>query len=76
MVVQQTAPEQKDSHRFYRDVLETLRHAEVPFLISGGFALQHLTGILREVRDLDVFVLEKHIHAALQALARLAIRPS
>lgn len=70
MVVQQTTPEQKDNHRFYRDVLETLRHAKVPFLISGGFALQHFTGISREVRDLDVFVLEKHIQAALQALAK------
>jgi hypothetical protein len=70
MVVQQTVPEQKDNHLFYRDVLQTLRHAEVPFLISGGFALQHFTGISREVRDLDVFVLEKHIHAALQALAQ------
>lgn len=66
----QTGPEQKANHIFYRDVLETLRHAEIPFLISGGFALQHFTGISREVRDLDIFVLEEHIHAALQALAQ------
>jgi len=66
----QIAPEQKPNHVFYRDVLETLRQAEIPFLISGGFALQHFTGISREVRDLDIFVLEKHIHAALEALAQ------
>jgi hypothetical protein len=69
VIIVQIAPEQKPNHVFYLDVLETLRHAEIPFLISGGFALQHFTGIVREVRDLDIFVLEKHIHAALQALA-------
>lgn len=65
----QTPPEQKLNHVFYRDVLNIVRHAEIPFLISGGFALQHFTGIQREVRDLDIFVLEKHVHAALEALA-------
>ena len=49
--------------------LETLRHAEIPFLISGGFALQHFTGIVRETKDLDFFVLGKDIHRALEALA-------
>ena len=66
----QIAPEQKPNYVFYRDVLEILRHAEIPFLISGGFALQQFTGISREVRDLDIFVLEKHLRAALEALAQ------
>jgi hypothetical protein len=70
LIIVQTAPEQKPDHIFYRDVLDILRQAEIPFLISGGFALQQFTGILREVRDLDIFVLEKHIHAALDALAQ------
>jgi Uncharacterised nucleotidyltransferase len=69
VIIVQTAPEQKANPIFYRDVLETLRYAEIPFLISGGFALQHFTGISREIRDLDIFVLEKDIHPALQALA-------
>ena len=69
----QTVPEQKPNHIFYRDVLDILRQAEIPFLISGGFALQQFTGILRQVRDLDIFVLEKHIHAALEALAQSGI---
>ena len=65
----QLTPEQKENHIFYRAVLETLRRAEIPFLISGGFALQHFTGIVREVKDLDIFVLEKDIRSALKALA-------
>jgi hypothetical protein len=69
-MIVQTTPEHKPNHVFYRDVLDIVRQAEIPFLISGGFALQHFTGILREVRDLDIFVLEKHIHAALESLAR------
>lgn len=66
----QPGPEQKANHIFYRDVLQMLRHAEIPFLISGGFALQHFTGILREVRDLDIFVLKQDIQPALQALTQ------
>jgi hypothetical protein len=72
--VAQNGAEQKDSHIFYRNVLETLRCAEIPFLISGGFALQHFTGIVREVRDLDIFVLEKDIHASLGALSHAGYR--
>ena len=76
MSIVQIAPEQKPNHVFYRDVLNILRQAEIPFLISGGFALQQFTGILREVRDLDIFVLEKHIHAALEALAHSGSGPT
>jgi hypothetical protein len=68
--VVQNGSEQKGNHTFYRNVLETLRRAEIPFLISGGFALQRFTGIVREVRDLDIFVLEKDIHPALEALSQ------
>jgi hypothetical protein len=69
VITVQSAPEEKANHVFYQDVLKILRQAEIPFLISGGFALQQFTGISREVRDLDIFVLEKHIHAALEALS-------
>lgn len=41
---------------FYRNVLATLTEAGVRFLVGGGYALQHYTGIARRSRDLDVFV--------------------
>jgi hypothetical protein len=61
---------QKSNHNFYRHVLQTLREVGIPFLISGGFALEHFTGISRDIKDLDIFVVEKDIEAALQALAK------
>jgi calcineurin-like phosphoesterase family protein len=62
------------NHNFYRTVLGILRAAEIPFLISGGFALEHFTGIAREIKDLDLFVLEKDISSALQALKKAGYR--
>jgi hypothetical protein len=65
----QTSLDRNQSYRFYRNVLETLRQGKIPFLISGGFALEHFTGISRDIKDLDIFVLETDIEPALQALA-------
>lgn len=59
---------------FYRSVLDTLSRAGVPFLVSGGFALEHFTGISRDIKDLDIFVLETDIDAALGALGAAGYR--
>ena len=45
-----------DTALFYRDVLQTLTRAEVPFLVGGAYALAVYTGIERHTKDLDVFV--------------------
>jgi hypothetical protein len=42
---------------FYRDVLERLTAEGVPFLVGGAYALAHYTGIVRDTKDLDLFVL-------------------
>jgi hypothetical protein len=41
---------------FYRRVLKALSDGGVPFLLGGGFAFSHYTGIQRHTKDLDVFV--------------------
>lgn len=41
---------------FYRDVLETLNAASLPYLIGGAYALNHYSGINRETHDLDIFI--------------------
>jgi hypothetical protein len=50
------APVETPSHAFYRDVLELLTRAGVPFLIGGAFAFVHQTGIDKSTKDLDIFV--------------------
>lgn len=41
---------------FYRGVLQELVDTGVPFLVGGGFAFSHYTGIQRYTKDLDLFV--------------------
>jgi len=53
-----TAPVPPPDHRhaFYVDAIDTLTAASVPFLVGGGFALAVWTGIVRDTKDLDLFV--------------------
>lgn len=41
---------------FYRDFLETLNRASLPYLVGGAYALNYYTGINRPTRDLDIFI--------------------
>jgi hypothetical protein len=65
------APPTVDADRaaFYVTALTTLREAAVPFLVGGAYALQRYTGIVRDTKDLDVFVRARDCAPALRALA-------
>jgi hypothetical protein len=41
---------------FYEHALTLLTEAKVPFLVGGAYALRHYTGIVRDTKDLDLFV--------------------
>ena len=43
------------AHAFYREALQLLIADGTPFLLGGGQALQQYTGIIRDMKDLDVF---------------------
>jgi len=53
----------------YVNAIETLRDADVEFLIGGAFALACYTGILRDTKDLDVFLRRRDCKQALAALS-------
>jgi hypothetical protein len=55
---------------FYRDALEKLLDAKIPFLVGGAYALQIHTGIVRRTKDFDIFVLEKDAANVLQLLSQ------
>lgn len=55
------------SHLIYRSALQTLEGAGVPFLLGGTFAFACYTGIARSTKDIDVFVREPDLPAALAA---------
>lgn len=53
---------------FYRHSLVVLREARVPYLVGGGYALDHYTGIGRRTKDVDLFLRAQDFETALQAL--------
>jgi len=40
---------------FYSEVLQLMATSEIPFLVSGTYALASYTGIDRPTKDVDVF---------------------
>jgi len=53
------------TRHFYRRVLAALNTAGVEFLVGGGHALERYLGIGRSVKDLDLFLRERDVPAAL-----------
>jgi hypothetical protein len=58
------------AHSFYLETLEILEEAKVPVLVGGAFAQEFFTGISRDTKDLDLFLMERDLHRALAALNR------
>lgn len=59
---------------FYRQAMEELRKARVPFLVGGAFALQRHAGVCRFTKDFDVFIRPSDVDRALDALASRGYR--
>ena len=59
------APEQE---KLFQEVLRLLNEKQVPYTVSGAFALQKHTGIWRDTKDLDLFVPAESMKQALAYL--------
>lgn len=59
---------------FYRTAIEALQRSGIPFLVGGAYALKHYTNILRDTKDLDIFLCRRHIEPALAVLAAVGYR--
>jgi len=57
-----------ETRRVYVTALEALRQAGIEFLIGGAYALAPYTGIVRDTKDLDVFLRRRDCESALSAL--------
>ena len=55
---------------FYRRTLEILDQAEVPLLVGGAFAFACYTDIKRNTKDFDLFLRQRDLPAALEAVHR------
>jgi hypothetical protein len=53
----------------FREVLALLNEYQLPYAVSGAFALREYTGICRYTKDLDIFLTAQHASQALRCLA-------
>ncbi len=60
------APEQR---ALFVEVLRLLIAQHIPFAVSGAFALHQHTGIWRDTKDLDLFLVHEDVPRALELLA-------
>ncbi|WP_280154965.1 nucleotidyltransferase [Piscinibacter sp. XHJ-5] len=60
-----------ETSAFYREVMQTLNDAGLPFLIGGAFAFACFTGIQRNTKDLDFFIRQAE-HAKIDDVLRQA----
>jgi hypothetical protein len=51
----ETAEQKKEAHDFYQEAVRILQESSCRFMLGGGFALLHYTGIHRDTKDLDLF---------------------
>ncbi|HEX7336501.1 MAG TPA: hypothetical protein VF252_04760 [Gemmatimonadales bacterium] len=57
------------SRLFYREAMEVLNRASVPFLVGGAFAFIHQAGIDKSTKDLDIFARPQDVQRLLEACA-------
>jgi hypothetical protein len=57
------------SRLFYREAMETLNRAGVPYLVGGAFAFIHQAGIDKSTKDLDIFARPRDVQHLLEACA-------
>jgi hypothetical protein len=64
----QPPPFPEAQRQLFREVLELFNRAQIPYAVSGAFALQKHTGIWRDTKDLDLFLPAEEAAAALRQL--------
>jgi len=65
------APEQES---LFREVLRLLNATQIPYVVSGAFALHEHTGIWRDTKDLDIFLAPEHVPPTIQRLEEHGFR--
>jgi len=64
-----TAPQfAAEQEALFREVLQLLNDKQVPYAVSGAFALHQHTGIWRNTKDLDLFLTAENARRAMEVL--------
>jgi hypothetical protein len=60
--------------RIYREVITGARARQIGFAIGGAFAVSTYTGLYRNTKDLDIYVLPEQKHEMIEVLNRLGMK--
>lgn len=72
MVIMEQSPAKSTMKKsFFAYALEVLAASPIPFLVGGGYALRHHSGVRRPARDLDIFVTPEDAQRVLRLFADL-----
>ena len=63
-------PTGSDAREFYRRTMEALNAAGLPYLVGGGHALAHYTGVERATKDFDIFVRREEYDPIMKVLSQ------
>jgi Nucleotidyl transferase of unknown function (DUF2204) len=70
-----TPPEfPEEQRRLFVEVLTLMNDREIPYVVSGAFALQQHTGIWRNTKDLDLFLAPTEVPRALEELGKAGFK--
>lgn len=58
-----------ETRAFYREAIDVLERAGVPFLVGGAYAFALYTGIERHTKDFDLFIRPEDCEAGLRAFS-------
>jgi hypothetical protein len=59
---------------FYVHIMQLLNASGLPYLVGGGYALGHYTGVARDPKDFDIFVRRHDYEAVMSVLAEAGCR--
>ncbi|HEV8293031.1 MAG TPA: hypothetical protein VGP94_13945, partial [Tepidisphaeraceae bacterium] len=62
------------TRQFYIDALKELDGAGIPYVVGGGYAMVHYTGIARNTKDLDIFIKPSDCKRTLEAMEKAGYR--
>jgi hypothetical protein len=58
---------------FYKEVIHAVRDSGEPFALGGGFAWAAFTGVFRNGKDIDLFILPESREKLIQAISKIGL---
>ena len=65
----------EETRRFYRQAIDILDGAGIPFLVGGAYAFSQYTGIERHTKDFDLFLKREPVERTLELFEAAGFQP-